>query len=394
MAGTMAGPLAGLKVVEMAGIGPGPFACMLLADMGADVVRLDRIGGGQFGATDNPADVLQRGRRSISVNLKSEAGVATALRLIDAADVLTEGYRPGVMEKLGLGPEVCTQRNPGLVYARMTGWGQHGPLSQAAGHDINYIAITGALASIGRAEGGPVPPLNLLGDFGGGSLYLVMGILAALFERGRSGRGQVVDAAITDGVISLMAAIQGFAGVGLWDGERRQSNMLDGGSHYYDTYQCADGEWISIGSIEPKFYELLAEKLDMPELLDESGKADLTEQFDKTRWPALKRRIAERIRTRTREQWREAMEGTDVCFAPVLTLAEATEHPHNVARESFVTVEGHAQAAPAPRFSRTPGEAGRRPVLPGADTDEVLAELGLDADAIADLRDSGAVGSA
>jgi len=389
----MAGPLVGLTVVEMAGIGPGPFACMLLADMGADVIRVDRVGGSSgLGATDNPADVLQRGRRSVALNLKSEAGVETALRLLDGADVVTEGYRPGVMEKLGLGPDVCLERNPRLIYARMTGWGQNGPLSRAAGHDINYIAITGALASIGRGGGGgPVPPLNLLGDFGGGSLYLVMGILAALYERARSGRGQVIDAAITDGVISLMAAIQGFAGVGMWDGEKRQSNMLDGGSHYYDTYECADGKWVSIGSIEPQFYALLAEKLDMPELLDENGEVDFMQQFDKTRWKVLKENISARIRTRTRDEWCEIMEGTDVCFAPVLTMAEAPTHPHNVARGSFATVEGHRQTAPAPRFSRTPGEVGRRPVRPGADTDAVLEELGLSADAIAGLRESGAV---
>ena len=389
----MAGPLAGLKVVEMAGIGPGPFACMLMADMGADVVRVDRVGGGEMmGASDSPADVMQRGRRSIAVNLKDGQGVDAALKLIDKADVLTEGYRPGVMEKLGLGPDVCTARNPGLVYARMTGWGQHGPLSQVAGHDINYIALTGALASIGRGDsGGPVPPLNLLGDFGGGSLYLVTGILAALHERGRSGQGQVIDAAITDGVISLMAAIQGFAGTGLWDGESRQSNMLDGGAHYYDTYECADGQWVAIGSIEPRFYKLLAEKLDLPELLDENGETDLLKQFDKGQWKVFKGKIAARIRTRTRQEWCDIMEGTDVCFAPVLTMNEAVEHPHNVARESFVTVEGFAQTAPAPRFSRTPGEVGRRPVLPGHDTDDILAELGLEADAIAALRKSGAV---
>ena len=391
----MAGPLAGLKVIEMAGIGPGPFACMLMADMGAEVIRVDRVGGAGMGATDSPADVLQRGRRSIAVNLKSEEGVETALNLLDTADVVTEGYRPGVMEKLGLGPDVCLARNPGLVYARMTGWGQHGPLSQAAGHDINYIAITGALASIGRGDNsGPVPPLNLLGDFGGGSLYLVMGILAALYERGQSGQGQVIDAAISDGVISLMAAIQGFEGTGMWDGEQRQSNMLDGGSHYYDTYECADGKWISIGAIEPRFYSLLAAKLDMPELLDENGEVDFMGQFDKAQWKILKENIAARFRTRTRAQWCEIMEATDVCFAPVLTMREAVRHPHNVARQSFVNIGGCDQTAPAPRFSRTPSAVGREPVVAGTDTDQILSELGLDADTIAGLRETGAVSGA
>ena len=387
----MAGPLAGLRIIEMAGIGPGPFAGMLLADMGADVVRVDRPGGGNLGATDNPADVMQRGRRSIAVNLKSEAGVETVLKLLETADVVTEGFRPGVMEKLGLGPDVCLARNPKLIFARMTGWGQEGPLSHAAGHDINYIAITGALAAIGNKESGPVPPLNLLGDFGGGSLYLVMGILSALYERNNSGKGQVIDAAITDGVISLMAAIQGLEGVGVWDGSARQSNMLDGGAHYYDTYECADGEWVSIGSIEPQFYALLAEKLELPGLLDENGQADFAAQFDKSQWPIHKENIAARIRTKTRAEWCEIMEGTDVCFAPVLTMQEATKHAHNQARGSFVEVAGHTQTAPAPRFSRTPSEVGRHPVSPGTDTDSILAELGLDADTIADLKSAGAV---
>ena len=382
----MAGPLAGLKIVEIAGIGPGPFANMLLSDMGADVIRVDRPGGGNLGATDNPADVLQRGRRSIAIDLKSEQGVETVLKLIADADVLTEGYRPGVMEKLGLGPDVCHARNPRLIYARMTGWGQTGPLSHAAGHDINYIAITGALSAIGRKEGGPVPPLNLVGDFGGGSLYLVMGILAALFERGVSGKGQVVDAAITDGVISLMAAIQGFQGIGMWDDKVRQGNMLDGGSHYYDTYQCADGEWISIGSIEPQFYAELVDKLGL-----DVGEINFMDQFDKSRWPALKADIAAAFKTRARAEWCEIMEGSDVCFAPVLNMDEAPQHHHNQARESFVNIEGYWQTAPAPRFDRTPGEIQRLPVKPGHDSREILADLGMDEGTIAQLIDSGAV---
>lgn len=382
----MSGPLSGLKVIEMAGIGPGPFANMLLSDMGADVIRVDRPGGGNLGATDSPADVLQRGRRSIAINLKSEQGVETVLKLLEIADVVTEGYRPGVMEKLGLGPEVCHARNPGLIYARMTGWGQDGTLAHAAGHDINYIAITGALAAMGRKEGGPVPPLNLVGDFGGGSLYLVMGILAALFERGRSGMGQVVDAAITDGVISLMGAIQGFQGVGLWDDTQRQANMLDGGSHYYDTYQCADGEWISIGSIEPQFYALLMEKLGLG-----GGEIDFMAQFDKSQWPALKEQITAAFKTKSRDEWCEIMEGSDVCFAPVLTMSEAPHHHHNKARQSFVEIGGYQQTAPAPRFSRTPGEIQRLPVKPGTDSMEILREMGLDESTIAQLKDSGTV---
>ncbi len=385
----MAGPLAGLKIIEMAGIGPGPFANMLLSDMGADVIRVDRPGGGNLGATDSPADVLQRGRRSIAVDLKSEEGVETVLKLLESADVVTEGYRPGVMEKLGLGPEVCLARNPRLVYARMTGWGQHGTLAHAAGHDINYIAITGALAAMGRKDSGPVPPLNLVGDFGGGSLYLVMGILAALFERGVSGKGQVVDAAITDGVISLMGAIQGFQGVGMWDDSQRQVNMLDGGAPYYDTYECADGGWVSIGSIEPQFYALLMERLGM-----EVGEHSFMDQFEKTKWPELKAQITEIFKTKTRDEWCEMMEGTDVCFAPVLNMSEAPHHPHNQSRQSFVDIGGYQQTAPAPRFSRTESEIGRAQVKPGHDTRDILAELGHDEATIASLIESGTVAEA
>jgi alpha-methylacyl-CoA racemase len=382
----MAGPLKGLKVIEMAGIGPGPFACMLLSDLGAEVIRVDRPVGGAMSADGAPGDVLQRNRRSIAINVKTPEGVDTLLQLLESADVLTEGYRPGVMEKLGLGPDVVLQRNPRLVYARMTGWGQEGPLAHAAGHDINYIALTGALGAIGRKDSGPVPPLNLVGDFGGGSMYLIMGILSALFERSISGKGQVVDAAITDGVISLMACMQGFQGVGLWEDSGRQSNMLDGGAHYYDTYQCSDGEWVSIGSIEPQFYALLLEKLGL-----ESGEIDFAAQFDKTQWPPMKQKIADIIRTRSRDEWTQLMEGTDVCFAPVLSISEAPAHPHNIARKSFVEIEGFTQAAPAPRFSRTPGEISRLPVGPGADTDEILQEIGFSESTISSLKESGAV---
>ena len=382
----MAGPLQGLKIVEMAGIGPGPFAGMLLSDLGADVIQVDRPGAAGMSATGDPSDVLRRGRRSIAVNLKTEAGVATVHKLLDAADVIFEGFRPGVMEKLGLGPDLCLARNPRLIYARMTGWGQEGPLAHAAGHDLNYIAITGALASIGRSDSGPVPPLNLLGDFGGGSMYLILGILAALYERNQSRRGQVIDAAISDGVISLMAAIQGFHGSGSWDEQQRQSNILDGAAHFYDTYQCADGEWVSIGSIEPQFHALLLEKLGM-EPLDHS----FADQFDKQKWAPLKARITNIIASKTRAEWCRIMEGSDVCFAPVLSMSEAPEYPHNRARETFVDIEGCLQTAPAPRFSRTPGEIQGPPVVPGANTGEILEEIGLDEAAIASLREAGAV---
>jgi alpha-methylacyl-CoA racemase len=380
----MSGPLAGLRIIEMAGIGPGPFACMLLSDMGAEVIRVERISGG-MSAGGIADDIMARGRRSIAINVKSPEGVATLLQLIDTADALVEGFRPGVMEKLGLGPDVVLARKPSLIYGRMTGWGQDGPLSQAAGHDINYIAISGALDAIGRGDSGPVPPLNLVGDFGGGSLYLVMGLLAALLEAQRSGQGQVVDAAITDGVISLMAAIQGFKAMGLWDGGR-QSNMLDGGAHYYDTYQCADDKWVSVGSIEPQFYALLGEKLGI-----DIGGGDFMAQFDKTRWPELKQKIADAFKTRSQQEWCDIMEGSDVCFAPVLTMEEAPQYPHNVARGSYVERDGVVQAAPAPRFSRTPSAVQCSPVAPGADTRSVLQELGLADASIDTLLASGVV---
>ncbi len=383
----MAGPLEGVRVVEMAGIGPGPHACMLLSDMGAEVIRVDRTKGGTaVGA--NPADVMARGRKSIAVDLKHPDGVETVLRLLSSADVLIEGFRPGVMERLGLGPEVCLARNPRLVYGRMTGWGQEGPLAHAAGHDIAYIAITGALDAIGREDTGPVPPLNLLGDFGGGSLYLVVGVLAALVHARSSGQGQVVDAAITDGVISLMSAIHGFAAMGMWR-PGRQRNFLDGGAPYYDTYECADGRFVAVGAIEPQFHALFMEKLGL-----EAGEASFEAQFDSTRWAALKEKVRAAFATRTRHEWCEIMEGTDVCFGPVLSSEEAPSHAHNAARESFVEIDGVVQSAPAPRFSGTPGAIQGSPPAVGQHTDEVLAELGLGPAAIAALKQSGAVRSA
>jgi alpha-methylacyl-CoA racemase len=347
---------------------------MLLSDMGAEVIRVDRASGAN--ALSNIADVMNRGRKSIAVDLKNPEGVNAVLKLVESADILIEGFRPGVMEKLGLGPDVCLQKNPRLVFGRMTGWGQDGPLSHAAGHDINYIALTGALDSIGRSDSGPVPPLNLVGDFGGGSMYLIMGVLAAYISAQGSGQGQVVDAAITDGVISLMSCMQGFKEMGVWE-PGRQRNILDGAAHYYDTYECADGKFVSIGSIEPQFYTLLIEKLEL-----DLAPGDYAAQFDKSIWPGHKQIIADRIKQKTRAQWCEIMEGSDVCFAPVLDMNEAEQHPHNQARNSYVNRNGVVQAAPAPRFSATPGAIQGDPVAPGHDTKAVLETLGLDVDAL------------
>lgn len=378
------GPLMGIRVVEMAGIGPGPFAGMLLSDLGAEVIRVDRPGGGgTLGA--NPADVTGRGRRSIAVNLKHADGVEAVLRLVEKADLLIEGFRPGVMERNGLGPEVCLERNPRLIYGRMTGWGQEGPLAQTAGHDINYLALSGALSAIGRADGGPVPPLNLVGDYGGGSMFLLLGLLAALVERQQSGRGQVVDAAITDGVAALMANQYGFAALGLVDAQR-QNNILDGGAHYYDTYECSDGKWISIGAIEPQFYTLLLDRLGIP--LDEAG---LEAHYDRERWPELKARLAGLFRRRSRDEWCALLEGTDACFAPVLDMDEAVAHPHNRARGSYVERDGVVQPAPAPRFSRTPGSIQGPPVGAGEHTDAILADLGYSDAEVTALRADGAI---
>ncbi|MGA9088465.1 MAG: CaiB/BaiF CoA-transferase family protein [Bradyrhizobium sp.] len=334
------GPLAGFRIVEFAGIGPGPFACMMLADMGAEVATLDRVGAGK-----SLKSAAGRGRKIVELDLKDKAAVPQVLDLLERADALIEGFRPGVMERLGLGPEIVQARNPRLVYGRMTGWGQEGPLAQAAGHDINYISVTGALAAIGPAER-PVPPLNLVGDFGGGALYLVVGVLAALLEAKTSGKGQVVDAAMCDGAASLMSMFFDMTATGRWS-EGRESNFLDGGAHFYGVYECACGKFISIGSIEPQFYALLRQ---LAGLSDEGFDA----QMDRTAWPTLKRKLADVFRTRTREEWCTIMEGTDVCFAPVLTMAEAPLHPHMAARKSFVNRHGVTQPAPAPRFSRTP----------------------------------------
>lgn len=339
------GPLSGMRIVEFAGIGPGPFASMMLADMGAEVITLVRPG-------QSPKGASARGRLIVAVDLKDKAVIAQVLSLLDGADALIEGYRPGVMERLGLGPDVVLGRNKKLVFGRMTGWGQTGPLAQAAGHDINYISITGALAAIGPAEK-PAVPLNLVGDFGGGSLYLVVGMLAALLEAGRSGQGQVVDAAMCDGAASLITMFFDMTAAGRWK-ETRESNMLDGGAHFYGVYECKDGGFISIGSIEPQFYAQLRELAGLTD-------PQYDGQMDPKNWPALKEKLTAVFKIRTRDEWCAVMEGTDVCFAPVLTMSEATTHPHMVAREVFITHEGHKQPAPAPRFSRTPSSV-RAPV--------------------------------
>jgi alpha-methylacyl-CoA racemase len=380
----MPGPLAGLKIIEIAGIGPGPFCAMMLADMGADVVRVDRaqnVTGGDPGAP--PADVLNRGRRSIGVDLKHPDGVEAVLALIEAADGLIEGFRPGVMERLGLGPDAALARNPKLVYGRMTGWGQDGPYAPTAGHDINYIALAGALHPIGRRGEAPVPPLNLVGDFGGGGMLLAYGLVCGLLSAQRTGEGQVVDAAMVDGAAVLTTMFHAFRAMGIWE-DARGTNLLDTGAHFYDVYETADGRYVSIGSIEPQFY---AELLRLTGLEGE----ELPWQHDKGEWPALKGRLAGIFRSKTRDEWCELMEGSDVCFAPVLSLGEAPQHPHNVHRETFLELDGVVQPAPAPRFSGTPVSVQRPPAHAGQHTDEVLTEWGFDADRISKLHDASAI---
>jgi len=372
------GPLSGLKIIEFAGIGPGPFCGMLLSDLGADVVRIDRKGPGRA----SPADVTSRGRRSVALDLKNPAAIETCLKLMETADGVIEGFRPGVMERLGLGPDVALKRNPKLVFGRMTGWGQFGPYAQAAGHDMNYIAITGALHAIGTTEK-PVPPLNLVGDFGGGALYLAFGLLAGVIHARATGQGQVIDCAMSDGAASLMAMFYGFKGAGAWKDERR-SNLLDGGAHFYDTYQCADGKWISIGSIEPQFYALLLEKTGITD-------PEFKNQMDRDAWPSLKAKLAGVLATKTQAEWCAIMDATDICFAPVLTLDEAPRHAHNLARETFVTLDGVVQPAPAPRFSATPGVIQGPPPKIGAHNSEALSDWGFSEAEIASLATAGAI---
>ena len=380
------GALSGLRIVEVAGIGPGPFTAMMLADMGADVIRVDRsaqVRGGDPALP--PGDSLNRGRRSIGLDLKTPDGVETLLRLCEQADGLIEGFRPGVAERLGFGPEVALARNPKLVFGRMTGWGQEGPYALTAGHDINYIALAGVLDTFRRDGGQPTPPINMVGDFGGGGMLLAYGMVCAILSAKLGGEGQVVDAAMVDGSATLMSMIWAFKGMGIWDSEAPGTNLLDTGTHFYDTYECADGKWVSIGSIEPQFY---AELLKYTGLEGE----DLPSQMDKSQWGALKERLGAIFKTKTRDEWSEIMEGTDVCFAPVLSMDEATRHPHYVERGTFLTLNGIVQPAPAPRFSVTPGEVQRPPAHAGQHTDEILEDwLGLDSDSIAELRSTGAV---
>jgi len=378
----MAGPLSGVRVIEMVGIGPCPFAAMMLADMGAEVIRIDRKA---KPGEDNPYpvlgtrhDVMARGRRSLAIDLKSAPGRQAVLQLVDKADVLLEGFRPGVMERLGLGPDVCLERNPKLVMGRVTGWGQAGPLAQAAGHDINYVALSGLLYAMGRADSPPAPPLNLVGDFGGGGMMLAFGVVCAVLEARRSGQGQVVDAAMTDGAALLGAMMYGLRGAGSWSGQR-EGNLLDGGAPFYDTYACRDGKFISLGAIEPQFFATL---------LSLTGQHDplFTKRWNKAHWPELKERLAALFATRTRDEWCRLLEGTDVCFAPVLDLEEAPRHPHNAARRTFVEIDGVTQPAPAPRFSRTAPGTPHPPSSPGADSEAILADWGFTAAAIEALK--------
>jgi alpha-methylacyl-CoA racemase len=373
------GPLTGFKVLEMAAIGPAPFCGMMLADLGAEIIRIDRKGS-KPKHDNNP---VNRGRRSLALDLKQPGAAEVVLRLVEQADVLIEGFRPGVMERLGLGPDTCLERRPTLIYGRMTGWGQTGPLAQAAGHDINYIALTGVLHSLAVNNSVPVPPLNLVGDYGGGGMLLTTGVLAALLERGRSGKGQVVDAAMTDGSASLMSLFYGLKAAGAWRGQPG-TNLLDGGAHFYGCYQCADGLFISIGPIEPQFY---AELLQRCNITDDT----FQQQMNPDQWPGLKIKLKTIFASRTRAQWCQLLEGTDVCFAPVLSLDEAPEHPHNKARGSFTKFNGVVQPSPAPRFSRTPGKLHHPPPDYGQHSMDILTEHGFSVDDIRKLQETGMI---
>ncbi len=378
------GVLSGYRVIELAGIGPGPMCAMLLSDMGADVLRIDRMADAGLGiAMDQKYSLLNRGRRSVAFDLKRPEAIEAVLKLVEKADALIEGFRPGVTERLGLGPDDCLKRNPRIIYGRMTGWGQEGPLAHAAGHDINYIALSGALHSIGRKGEAPVPPLNLVGDFGGGALYLALGVVAGLLEAQKSGKGQVVDAAMVDGAASLMTAIYGMHGSGFWNNDRGD-NILDTGAHYYDVYETKDGKHVAIGSIEAKFYA---------ELLEKSGlKGEkLPHQQDRSQWPAMKERLKTIFRAKTRDEWCKIMEGSDICFAPVLSMAEAPKHPHMKHRGTFIEEGGVTQPGPAPRFSRTPSKIQRPPAKPGEHTEEALRDWGFANSELETLRKSGAI---
>jgi alpha-methylacyl-CoA racemase len=381
------GPLAGYRIIEMAGIGPAPFAAMLLADMGAAVIRIDRREAADLGVPGRAPkfDVLCRGRRSVAVDVKAEAGRDVVRRLAAKADAIIEGFRPGVMERLGLGPDALSEVNPKLVFGRMTGFGQDGPLAQAAGHDIDYIALAGVLHAIGRKGEAPVPPLNLVGDFGGGGMFLAFGVVCALLEAQRSGEGQVVDAAMVDGSATLMALMYGLFSQGTWKDERGV-NILDTGAPWYDTYRTKDGKWLAVGAIERRFYEEFVARLGL-------NLGNLPRQHDRAGWPDLKRRFAETIAGKTRNEWERIFEGSDACVAPVLALGEVAGHPHNAGRGTFVTRDGVLQPAPAPRFSRTVPQMGTAPRPPGADTEAVLADFGFSAAEIAELKEAGVVGA-
>jgi len=384
------GPLAGFKIIELAGLGPGPFCGMMLADMGATVIRVDR-----FGTDENQKlDPLCRSRQSIAVNLKSAEGLEVLLRLVDGADALFEGFRPGVAERLGFGPEVCLQRNPRLVYGRITGWGQSGPLAHAAGHDINYIALSGALHAIGRAGERPVPPLNLVGDFGGGGMLLAFGILCALLEASRSGKGQVIDAAMVDGAIALMATFYGIRALGLYDGQTG-TNVLSGAAHFYDTYETGDGKFLSAGPLEPQFYDQFITLMGVDRARFEAGRFSLQPNAMASElWPELKAELAAVFRTRSRDEWCQLFDGTDCCVAPVLTTTEASQHAHNVARQNFIEVEGVLQNAPAPRFGRSATAQPTAPPLPGEHSKQVLQQAGYSAAEIDALLRAGAIAQA
>lgn len=385
--GRGSGPLRGVKVVELAGIGPGPHACMILADLGADVIRVDRPGGQAL--TGGPHDLLNRGRPSVALDLKHPDGVATALDLVAGADVLVEGLRPGTTERLGLGPDDCLARNPRLVYGRMTGWGQDGPLAPRAGHDINYLSLTGALHAIGRSGDRPVVPLNLVADMGGGSMLLLVGVLAALWEVQRSGLGQVVDAAMVDGSALLSTFLYGLRASGAWRDERG-TNLLDTGAPFYDTYRTKDGQYVAVGALEAKFYAALLAGLGLDQ--PAGGEPPLPHQMDQAGWPVLREKFTAAFASKTRDEWEQVFAGTDACVSPVLSPAEAPSHPHNAARGTFTEVGGLVQPSPAPRFSRTPAGPPGAPPQPGADTAAVLAGLGYSAPEIAALRSRGVIG--
>ena len=380
----MSGPLEGIRIIELAGLGPAPFAGMMLADAGADIVRIDRFERATYPPhQDAHVDLMNRGRRSVAVDLKHPDGVALVLRLVESADGLMEGFRPGVVERLGFGPDVCLARNPKLVFGRMTGWGQDGPMALAAGHDIDYIALAGALEPVGRAGQPPLPPLNLVGDFGGGGMLLAFGMLAAIISARETGKGQVVDAAMVDGAASLMTMTFTMRASGMWPGPRG-TNLLDTGAHFYEVYETSDGGFIGVGAIEPQFYAALIRLLGLED-------EELPPQMDRDAWPAMKVRFAQLFATKTRAEWEAIFEGSDACAAPVLSPAEAPEHPHNRFRQTFTEVAGVVQPSPAPRFGRTPGSIRRPPPNPGQHADEALGDWGLGEEEIADLRKAGAI---